>query len=533
MRKVLALFLCLVLCLGLASPIALADDDAFTLTVDQGSCTVRENEFTITGIVNRDATVSVAVSGAAVGKVEAKANEKFTVTVKLNNGDNKVRVSAMDADFNLSNNKDMTIRVVPNAPYLYIDQVPNMDITIPEYFLDDYIDSTGEFLYTLSGTMDKPGQVRVIINDDNKNAQYVYTSGPENKWSFTFDLDKGNYSFYVSPTSSAGANGTSYKLWVSLTDDGKVDKDPPTITAFSGKNETVKSPEYTITGTISEPGYVQYKLNGVGWTKVECDENNNFTVTLTLKEWDNDIRFQAVDLANNESTKTTQIKVTYEVDYEPPVLELDKKDETVKAAAYTLTGSLDEAGKVIVTLNGGEPFEVVVNSKTFAFTTNLTLKEGENTIKVVPVDEAGNEGEAKEIKVTYKAQPDIMGTLDKRPSTQIAVMINGKYVDFKDTPPSIINSRTMVPMRAIFEIFGCEIEWNDATKTVTATKDGKTIKLTINSPTAYIDGKSYTLDAPATIVNSRTLVPLRFISEALNATVTWDDATKTAIITTE
>ena len=91
----------------------------------------------------------------------------------------------------------------------------------------------------------------------------------------------------------------------------------------------------------------------------------------------------------------------------------------------------------------------------------------------------------------------------------------------------------MVPMRAIFEIFGCEIEWNDATKTVTATKDGKTIKLTINSPTAYIDGKSYTLDAPATIVNSRTLVPLRFISEALNATVTWDDATKTAIITTE
>ncbi|NPV90756.1 MAG: copper amine oxidase N-terminal domain-containing protein [Firmicutes bacterium] len=89
----------------------------------------------------------------------------------------------------------------------------------------------------------------------------------------------------------------------------------------------------------------------------------------------------------------------------------------------------------------------------------------------------------------------------------------------------------MVPMRVIFEALGATVQWDDATKTVTATKDATVIKLTIGSETAYKNDESVSLDAPGMIVDDRTLVPLRFVSEALGAQVAWDGATQTVSIT--
>jgi len=111
----------------------------------------------------------------------------------------------------------------------------------------------------------------------------------------------------------------------------------------------------------------------------------------------------------------------------------------------------------------------------------------------------------------------------------IKVQINGKICDF-DTKPMIINDRTMVPMRAIFEALGAEITWVDMTKTVVGVRNQKIVKLTINSPKAYIDGAEVTLDSVPVIVDSRTYVPVRFVSEALGEKVDWDGNTKTVII---
>ncbi|MBE7046227.1 MAG: hypothetical protein E7396_02310 [Ruminococcaceae bacterium] len=113
--------------------------------------------------------------------------------------------------------------------------------------------------------------------------------------------------------------------------------------------------------------------------------------------------------------------------------------------------------------------------------------------------------------------------------SDIKVQINGKACDF-DTKPMIINSRTMVPMRAIFEALGAKITWVDRTKTVVGVRNQKIVKLTINSPKAYIDGAEVTLDSAPVIVDSRTYVPVRFVSEALGEKVDWDGDTKTVII---
>ena len=103
----------------------------------------------------------------------------------------------------------------------------------------------------------------------------------------------------------------------------------------------------------------------------------------------------------------------------------------------------------------------------------------------------------------------------------ISVILNGNEINF-DVPPQIINERTMVPLRAIFEALGAEVDWNSDTKTVTSEKDGTTIKLTIDNPTMYINDKAVTLDAPGCIIDGRTLVPVRAISEAYDAVVEWD-----------
>lgn len=114
----------------------------------------------------------------------------------------------------------------------------------------------------------------------------------------------------------------------------------------------------------------------------------------------------------------------------------------------------------------------------------------------------------------------------------IKAKIDGQQIAF-DVPPQLINDRTMVPLRAIFEALGATVEWNDDTQTVTSTKDGTTISLTINNPTMYVNGAAVTLDSPACLVRGRTLVPVRAISEAFGTTVDWISNENTVVISTK
>ncbi len=112
----------------------------------------------------------------------------------------------------------------------------------------------------------------------------------------------------------------------------------------------------------------------------------------------------------------------------------------------------------------------------------------------------------------------------------ISVMLNGEKLTF-DTAPMLINDRTMVPMRKIFESLGASVNWDESTQTVTANRGGTIIKLQIDSERMTVDGNEKILDAPARLVGDRTLVPVRAISESLGAAVDWDESTQTVIIT--
>ena len=116
-----------------------------------------------------------------------------------------------------------------------------------------------------------------------------------------------------------------------------------------------------------------------------------------------------------------------------------------------------------------------------------------------------------------------------RPNSEIAVKFNDEWITF-DVEPTLMNDRTMVPFRAIFEALGCTVSWNDDTQTASGTRNGVKISLPIGEKVANVNGKGQALDQPAVVVNDRTLVPLRFVSEALNADVEWDGDSNTVFI---
>src|SRR5690606_32038574 len=97
----------------------------------------------------------------------------------------------------------------------------------------------------------------------------------------------------------------------------------------------------------------------------------------------------------------------------------------------------------------------------------------------------------------------------------------------------LVDGRTLVPMRSLFETLGAKVNWNGTTKTVTAIKEDITIKLTVNSKKVYVNSNTITLDSVPKVINSQTMVPVRFVSETLGAKVSWDSASSIVTVETD
>ena len=98
------------------------------------------------------------------------------------------------------------------------------------------------------------------------------------------------------------------------------------------------------------------------------------------------------------------------------------------------------------------------------------------------------------------------------------------------TKPVIVEGRTLVPIRAIIESFGGNVGWDGKTQTVELKMGNDTIKLIINSKTAYLNGSAKTLDVAPAIINERTMLPIRFVAEGFGLSVGWDGNTQTVTI---
>lgn len=122
--------------------------------------------------------------------------------------------------------------------------------------------------------------------------------------------------------------------------------------------------------------------------------------------------------------------------------------------------------------------------------------------------------------------------LDGKENGDISVYCNEEKLWF-DQPPIMENNRVLVPMRFIFEALGAAVDWNGETQTVTAVCGDTNISLQIDRQEMYVNGEMKWLDVPARLLNDRTLVPIRAVSEAMEAKVEWIQKDKTVVITTQ
>ncbi|HON84167.1 MAG TPA: copper amine oxidase N-terminal domain-containing protein, partial [Caldisericia bacterium] len=179
----------------------------------------------------------------------------------------------------------------------------------------------------------------------------------------------------------------------------------------------------------------------------------------------------------------------------------------------------------IVEINNVDKVKVKFNldlSKKSFINQNINLL-GDKSL-IIQIDSGHNINEYDEKNNIYEMKIHIF----KLSSLVLKIWINNPigYVNNKkielETPPIIVNNRTMVPLRFIIENFGGDIYWNSTDSSIKIVFPEKEILMWVNNSTAYINGKKYILDSPPIIIGGRTLVPVRFVVEALGAYVFWN-----------
>ena len=119
-------------------------------------------------------------------------------------------------------------------------------------------------------------------------------------------------------------------------------------------------------------------------------------------------------------------------------------------------------------------------------------------------------------------------------SDEIHILYNDKMVQYEYVKPIINEDRVMIPFRAALESMGAKVGYNDKNRMVTAKKGNITIRFTLLDSVIHINNNGsesdMEMDVPMIIREDRTLVPIRFMSNALGMQVGWDGITRTVVI---
>ena len=114
----------------------------------------------------------------------------------------------------------------------------------------------------------------------------------------------------------------------------------------------------------------------------------------------------------------------------------------------------------------------------------------------------------------------------------ISVIVDGNPVTFHGVGPQEVNGRVLVPLRGVLEQMGAYVDWEPAGQLVTAQRGNTTIELRIGETSARVNNNPVSLDVPAEIYRGNTMVPLRFMSQALGADVKWEPNQYAVVINT-
>jgi hypothetical protein len=353
---------------------------------------------------------------------------------------------------------------------------------------------------------------------------YGIDDAPLTQYTQPFQMPDGAHTLrYMSKNETAGLEEEVHTTQV------KVELSAPAVT-FSEGDGAILTSESTMTlhGTVasSASGIAAVEIGGQPVTITTLQE---FTSQLLLMEGPNDITVLTRTKAGN--TRLTTVRIV--LDTTPPAISITshKNWQVVTTPTIIIKGQAEENATVV--FNGTT---TIVTAPDGSFEQSVTLKLGQNGIAVTATDAAGNKRTASVI---------VMYELQQAPKTTVlltigspALTVNGTTLALDINPlvvPVIRLGRTLVPIRSIVQALGGQVVWDAKTQGVTLTLGAHKVVLTVNKPVAVVDGKSVPIDmADAKVVpvilKGVTMVPFRFVIEALGGSVQWNGALRTITV---
>jgi hypothetical protein len=219
------------------------------------------------------------------------------------------------------------------------------------------------------------------------------------------------------------------------------------------------------------------------------------------------------DVEEEESTEGSEETVTEET----------ATEETEATTTYTKE-EIRELAKELKKKLRAEAKDAKEQAKLMSKLADVLNKAGD-TDEAIDAQEEAFKNDFKNLEQVKK-----LGKLKEKAGKKgVKAYVNGAEPEF-DVPPIIKDGRTLIPLRAISEALGALVGWDAELQEITITRGDIVIKLILGSAKAHVNGQEITLDVPAESLNGRTLIPGRFVSEALQAIVKWEPETQSVVI---
>jgi len=269
-----------------------------------------------------------------------------------------------------------------------------------------------------------------------------------------------------------------------------------------------------------------YQVGGTFTVRTDDPERRRFSFTLNLPTFASHPRFSVITGRDANGEVTWNSRYPY-----PPALYFLHSFDPIPVAA-TVDGDSLHLGSVPLS----SAYFEVAGQKTGPGETVILPAGAQGNLPVDLYDQYGflrgrQTVSRAELPPLPEPAPSSASTMSP-PDRPISIILDGQPITF-DVPPVQVNGRLLVPVRALGEALGAKVDWDEATQTAVLSRGETVIRLTLGQAWADVSGRIIPLDAPPEQRGGRVLVPLRFIAEALDLNVGWDEATRTASLVTE
>jgi len=317
-----------------------------------------------------------------------------------------------------------------------------------------------------------------------------------------------SYSGEIKVRSNAGEVTVAVKIYIV-----QITKhDPPTLKILTPDPDMISRDKRLFILCETTPG----AFASINNQNVAVDiEDGIFFMNIILREGKNQIPIAVWDAYENKKVET----ITATLDTTPPTLTVDGIPLFSFSDNLIITGKTEPDADL--TFNS----QALLVAKDGSFSVSYKAINTINQLIFTSRDALGNKRNAIRVFFYRPVLPNvIILTVGSSKAS-----FNAREFDI-DAPPVVSNGRVLVPLRVIAEIYGADVLWKPETKAVNISLVSTKILLTVGRTSALMNGKTVTLDTPPSVINGRVMVPIRFISEAFQSSVEWNQEEKNVII---